>query len=29
MISAEKVINNKFVQVFEIYNFYFAHLFIR
>ena len=29
MILAEKVINNKVVELIKIYNFYFGHLFIR
>jgi hypothetical protein len=29
MISAEKVTNNKVVELIKIYNFYFGHFFIR
>ena len=29
MTSAEKIINNKVVELIKIYNFYFSHLFIR
>jgi hypothetical protein len=29
MISNEKVINNKVVEIIEIYNFYFSHFSIR
>jgi hypothetical protein len=29
MVSDENVINNKVVELIEIYNFYFSHFFIR
>ena len=29
MVLAEKVINNKVVELIKIYNFYFGHFFIR